>query len=58
MKIKAKCKCGEEVEIEVPEFREKEVHHFYHPQFVPTPPQPGTVLPPPYQQPTWNTVIC
>lgn len=58
MKIKAKCKCGEEVELIVPEFRENEVHHYYHPQLPPYQPVlPNTPLPT-YAPPTWNHVIC
>lgn len=58
MKIKAKCKCGEEVEIEVVEFKPNEVHHYYHPQYQPPTynPIPGNVPLP--QPPTWYQVIC
>jgi len=54
MKIKVKCKCGEEVEIEVPEFRGDEIHHYYHPAYEP----PAVVTDPPYGPPNWTCIIC
>jgi len=53
MKIKAKCKCGEEVEITVPDAKVQEVHHHYHPPVFQQPPN-FTHPPTPYQiPPVW-----